>query len=54
MLEHGDYWLVLDGKVRIAHERAQNEDGSITADLYRNPEDYRAGLVMERAFTFWR
>ena len=54
MLNHGDYWLVVGDKLRIAHERAQNEDGSITADLYRNQDDYRAGRVMERAFTFWR
>ena len=54
MLNHGDYWLVVDGKLRIAHERALNEDGSTTVDLYRNQDDYSAGQVMERAFTFWR
>lgn len=54
MLEHGDYWLVVGDKLRIAHERALNGDGSITVDLYRNLDDYRADRAMERAFTFWR
>ena len=49
MLNHGDYWLVVGDKLRIARERAQNEDGSITADLYRNQDDYSAGRVPSRS-----
>ena len=53
MLKNGDYWLFVGDKLWIARESARNEDGSITADLYRNPDDYRRGRVMERGFTYW-
>ena len=54
MLDDGDYFLVVDNKLRIAREQSRNvEDGSITADLYRNLEDYRSGWVMEFDFKFW-
>ncbi len=52
MLERGDYWLVVDGKMRIAHERAVNAEGIVIADLYRNHDDYHAGRVMQSGFTF--
>ena len=53
MLNDGDFWLVLSGAFRIARQTAKHDDGSITVALYRNPKDYVAGRVMERAFTFW-
>ena len=40
--------------MRIAGNQHANEDGSITADLYLNPDDYRAGRVMEPEFTYRR
>ena len=52
MLEHGDYYLVVDDVLRIAHERAVTEEGVVIADIYRNPDDYREGRVMRAAFSF--
>ena len=40
--------------MRIAGNQHANEDGSITADLYRNLDDYRSGRVMEPEFTYRR
>ena len=50
-LRNGDCFLVVDGKMRVAHviERGHR---SITADVFRNLDDYRAGRAMERAATF--
>ena len=53
MLQATDFFLALDGKLRIAREMSRNEDGSITVDLYRNPKDYSLGVVMERDLTCW-
>ena len=54
MLDNGDFYLVVSDKIRIARVKTRDsEDGSITADLYRNLEDYQAGYVMEHDFTFW-
>jgi hypothetical protein len=36
MFRNGDYFLIIGDKLRIAHETVRHEDGSITADLYRN------------------
>jgi len=53
-LRSGDCFVVIDGKLRIAHEQQHNDDGSITADLYRNLSDYEAGRVMEPGVKYWR
>ena len=45
-------FLIIDGTFRVAGDLKHNDDGSITADVYRNPDDYRAGRAMERAVTF--
>lgn len=46
------HYLVIDGKMRVAGNFVRNDDGSITADVYRNLVDYDAGRPMERAGTF--
>lgn len=53
-LRDGDYFLVVDDRLRIAHPIRMAESGSITADLYRNLDDYRHGRVLERAFVYRR
>ena len=45
-------YLVIDGKIRVAGTIRKNADGSITADVFRNLEDFRAGQAMERAARF--
>ena len=50
-LSNGDCFLVVGGKLRVAHVIKRGHD-SITADLYRNLDDYRADQAMERAATF--
>jgi hypothetical protein len=52
-LKPGDYFLVVAGKMRVAHELEKFEDGSIAVDLYRNLEDYKSDKAMERNFRFW-
>ena len=52
-LKSGDYFVVIDGKMRIAHENSRNDDGSISSDLYRNLDDYRTGRVMEPNVNVW-
>lgn len=47
-------FVVIDGKLRVAGNVRHGDDGSITADVYRNLEDYRAGRAMERAATYSR
>ncbi|MDW3206836.1 MAG: hypothetical protein R8L07_14965 [Alphaproteobacteria bacterium] len=50
-LAKGDFFAVLNGKLMIAKPvSAADENGSITMDLYRNLDDYRRGVVMEREF----
>ncbi len=46
------HYLVIDGKMRVAGNFVRNDDGSITADVYRNLVDYDAGRPMGRAGTF--
>ena len=50
-LKNGDCFLVIDGNVRVAHVIGRGH-GSITADVFRNLDDYRAGRAMERAAIF--
>jgi len=45
-------YLVVDGKFRVAGDLRRNNDGSITADVYRNLDDFRSGRTMERAAVF--
>lgn len=45
-------FLVVNGKMRVAGNLHHNADGSITADVYRNLEDFRQDRPMERAATF--
>ena len=52
-LDAGDYFLVVDGQMRVAHIRSKNEDGSTTVDLFRNLDDYREDRAMERDFVYW-
>ena len=54
VLRPGDCFLVIGHAMRIAGNQHANEDGSITADLYLNLDDYRAGRVMEPEFTYRR
>ena len=53
-LNDGDSFVVIEGRMLIAASQIHNDDGSITADLFRNLDDYVAGLVMEPSVTFWR
>ncbi len=54
MLRNYDYLVVLDDKIYIASEIFRDdEDGSITANLYRNLDDYRNERVMKPRFTYW-
>ena len=46
------HYLVIGGKLRVAGRLKRNADGSITADIYRNLDDFRADRAMERATTF--
>jgi len=46
------HYLVVGDKLRVAGQLRRNDDGSITADVYRNLDDYRAGRMMEPAVTF--
>ena len=41
------FFVVIDGKIRVAAPVRKLGNGSITADLYQNLEDFRAGRVME-------
>ena len=45
-------FLVIDDKMRVAGNVRRNDDGSITADVYRNLGDYKSDHAMERAATF--
>lgn len=49
---HSPRYLVIDGKLRVAGNVQRNDDGSITADVYRNLDDYKSDQAMERAVTF--
>jgi len=37
ILNEGDYWLVIDDKLVIAHEKQRK----VTVDLFRNLDDYQ-------------
>ena len=52
MFGEDDFWLFVDDALHIARLIERNEDGSITVDLYRNLDDYRANRVMEYDFTY--
>ncbi len=47
-------FIVVDEKMRVVRERQVNEDSSLTADVYRNLEDFRRGRVTEPDFVYWR
>ncbi len=40
-------YVILDGRMLVAAIR-ERDGRSITADLYRNPEDFRKGMAIER------
>jgi hypothetical protein len=42
------HYVLLDGAMLVA-DVLERKGGSMTADLYRNASDFRAGLAMERA-----
>ncbi len=43
MLRDGHYWLVIDDKLIIAHEKSHQA----TVDIYRNLDDYERGNPSE-------
>lgn len=51
--EPGGY-LIIDGKLRVAANMTEHDDGSITADVYRDLEDLWSDRAMERAARFER
>lgn len=46
-------FIVIDEKMYVAKLVAQNKNGSITVDLYRNVNDYDIGAMMELGFVYW-
>lgn len=42
ILSDGDYWLVIDDKLVIAHEKQRK----VTVDLFRNLDDYHQNQPM--------
>ena len=45
-------FFVIGDKMRVAGNVRRNDDGSITADVYRNLSDYESDHAMERAAKF--
>ena len=50
--QHVPTYFVIDNTMRVAGNVHRNDDGSITADVYRNLDDYKSDFAMERAVTF--